>query len=117
MAADSDRIEINNKDLQTAQDIVGAITNIKPLTSLSFTLNAEGVTAINETLRLVEWGIGKNKPKLKETALDVLSPLGEADQGMPLNVNLTEYEIKALEEVLALIERSISKHKDGAVTR
>jgi hypothetical protein len=110
MTADTDRIEIKIEDLQTAQEIVGRIAKIKPLTSFSFTLKGEGLTAIKETLRLVEWGIGKNKPKLKEAALDVLSPLIDADQGLPINVNLTEFE-------MLLIERSISKHKDGSVTR
>lgn len=117
MAADVDRIEIKKEDLQTAQEIIGAFTNLKPLTSFSFTLNDEGLTALKETLRLIEWGIGKNKLKLKEAALEVLSPLSDDDQGAPININLTEYEIKAMEEVSVLIERAISKHKDGMVTR
>ena len=117
MAADTDRIEIKIEDLQTAQKIVNTVIAIKPLTSFSFTLKGEGLTALKETLRLIEWGIGKNKLKLKEAAIDVLSPLVDVDQGLPVNVNLTEYEIKAMEEVSALIERSISKYKDGVVTR
>ena len=117
MVTDTDRIEINIEDLQTAQEIFGTIVKIKPLTSFSFTLNGEGLTAIKETLRLVEWGIGKNKPKLKEAAIDILSPVVDVDQGLPININLNEYEIKAIEEVLALIDRSISKYKEGVVTR
>jgi hypothetical protein len=117
MAVDADRIEIKIEDLQTAQEIIGTFVNLKPLTSFSFTLNGQGLTAVKETLRLIEWGIGKNKPKLREAALDVLSPLVDDDQGVPINLNLTEYEIKAMEEVSVLIERAISKHKDGVVTR
>jgi hypothetical protein len=117
MAADKDRLEINIEDIQTAQEIVGKIASLKPLTSLSFTLSAEGLSAVKETLRLIEWGIGKNKPKLKQAALDVLSPVAGSDPGVPNNINLTEFDIKAIEEVLAVIERALSKYKDGMVTR
>ncbi|MGD8458588.1 MAG: hypothetical protein PVF83_19600 [Anaerolineales bacterium] len=117
MAANTDRIEIKIEDLQTAKEIVEKIAGTKPLTSLSFTLNGDGLSSLKETLRLIDWGIGNNKPKLKEAALDVLSPLIDVDQGVPINVNLTEYEIKAMEEVLALLERSISKNKEGVVIR
>jgi hypothetical protein len=117
MATDTDRLEIDIEDIQTAQEIVGNIANLKPLTSLSFTLSAEGSSAVKEILRLIEWGIGKNKPKLKQAALDVFSPLLDSDPGVPNNINLTEFEIKATEEVLAVIERALSKYKDGMVTR
>jgi hypothetical protein len=117
MAADTDRLEIDIEDIQTAQEIVGNMSNLKPLTSLSFTLSVEGLNAVKETLRLIEWGIGKNKPKLKQAALDVMSPLAGSDPGVPNNINLTEFEIKAIEEVLAVIERALSKYKDGMVTR
>lgn len=117
MAADTDQLEIHIEDIQTAQEIVGEIGNLKPLTSLSFTLSAEGLSAIKETLRLIEWGIGKNKSKLKAAALEVISPLADSDPGVPNNINLTEFEIKAMEEVLAVIGRAISKYKDGMVTR
>lgn len=115
--AETDQLEITLKDLQTAGEIIETIANIKPLTSLSFTLNSDGITALKETLKLIEWGIGNNKPKLKEAALAVLSPLVDIDKGLPMNVNLSEYEIKAMTEVLALIERSITNYKDGVVTR
>ena len=90
---------------------------MKPVSSFSFTLNTDGLSSVSEVLRLVNWGIGKNKPKLKGAALDVLSPLVESEPGVPNNVNLTEYEIKSMEEVLALIDRALSRHKDGVVTR
>ena len=116
MTADTDEKEVMVEDIQTAQEIFGAIVKIKPLTSLSFTLSNEGLTAVNETLRLIEWGIGKNKPKIKEAALSVLSPLVDSEPGMPNNVNLTEFELKALGEVLSVLERALSKNKDGVVT-
>ena len=117
MSTDNNRIEINVVDLGTAMEIIETLAGLKPLTSFSFSLNEEGVSAVNEVLRLVEWGIGKNKPKLKEAALDVLLPLVEPEPGTPLNVNLTEYEVKSLVEVLALIVRALDKHKDGVLSR
>jgi hypothetical protein len=117
MSTDNNRIEINVVDLGTAVEIIENLAGLKPLTSFSFSLNEEGVSAVNEVLRLVEWGIGKNKPKLKEAALEVLLPLVEPESGTPLNVNLNEYEVKSMEEVLALIERALDKHKDGVLTR
>jgi len=117
MSTDNNRIEINVVDLGTAMEIIETLAGLKPLTSFSFSLNEEGVSAVNEVLRLVEWGIGKNKPKLKEAALEVLLPLVEPEPGTPLNVNLTEYEVKSMEEVLALIVRALDKHKDGVLTR
>jgi hypothetical protein len=90
---------------------------LKPLSSLSFTLSTDGLEAVNEVQRLIDWGIGKNKSKIKDAALSVISPLAESDPGLPNNVNLTEFDIKSMEEVLALIERSLSKHKDGVLTR
>jgi hypothetical protein len=80
-------------------------------------LSTDGLAAISEVIRLIHWGIGKNKPKLKNTALDVLLPLTESEPGVPNNVNLTEFDIKAMGEVLELIDRTLSKHKDGVVTR
>lgn len=116
MAADSEQIEIMVEDIQTAQEIVENIAKIKPLTSFSFTLSSEGQKAVNITLQLIEWGIGKNKAKLKQAALDVVSPLSGTEPGEPNNINLTEFEIKAMEAILGVIERALSKQKDGVLT-
>jgi hypothetical protein len=117
MVADKNQIEINVESIQTAQEIVEAFAGLKPISSFSFTLNTNGLDAVREVSRLIEWGLGQNKSKLKEAALSVLSPLAESESGVPNNLNLTEFEIKSMEEVLALIEKALSKHKDGIVTR
>ena len=117
MAAVKESIELNIDSIEVAQQIVGTLVGIKPLNSLSFTLSEEGVDAVNETVKLVEWGIGKNKTKIKKAALDTLKPLAESEPAKPINVNLTEFEIKTMEEVLELIERALEKHKDGVLTR
>ncbi len=117
MAEDMSQIEINVESIQTGHKIVETFANLKPLSSLSFTLNTDGLAAVSEVVRLVHWGIGKNKSKLKDAALDMLLPLAESEPGIPNNVNLTEFDIKAMEEVLTLIDRALSKHKDGVVPR
>lgn len=116
MTAEIDQNEILVEDAETAREIVETIANIKPETSLSFTLSSEGLRAVMASLQLIDWGIGKNKPKLKAAALEVITPLADAEPGLPNNVNLTEFELKAMEEVLAVLERALSKEKDGVIT-
>jgi len=117
MAAEKESIELKIESIEIAQQIVSALVGVKPLNSLSFTLSEEGVEAVNETVKLVEWGIGKNKTKIKKAALGILTPLAESEPAKPLNVNFTEEEIKAVEEILELIERALEKHKDGVLSR
>lgn len=109
--------EINEESLGIGLEIVQCLSEIKPLSSFSFTLNDAGVDAINEVLALTEWGIGKNAYKLKEAAMDVFSDILEHPDGAPVNVNLTEYEIKAMNKVTDLIERSLDKHTNSVLTK
>lgn len=117
MAADKDRIELKIDKIEIAQQIVGTLAGIRPLNSLSFTLSENGVDAVIETVKLVEWGIGKNKSKIRKAALDILKPLAESEPAKPVNVNFTEPEVKSIGEVLELIERALEKHKDGVLSR
>ena len=107
-------LEINEESLCIGLEIVQCLSEIKPLQSLSFTLSNEGVIAVNEVSTLTEEGIGKNAYKLKEAALDVFNAILEHPDGVPINVNLTEYEIKAMKTVMDVIERSLDKHTDDA---
>jgi hypothetical protein len=111
------QFEINEESLSIGLEIVQCLTEIKPLTSLSFTLSKEGVVAVNEVLELSEWGIGKNAHKLKESAFKVFNGILEHPSGAPINVNLTEFEINAMNKVLSLIEKSLNEHKNGVLTK
>jgi hypothetical protein len=113
----SQEITITPEIVEVAQEIFSEFVKLKPERSLSFSLTAEGVEAISEAKKLADWGIGGNKPKLKETALENLESLEDSEPGEPLNVNFTEYEIKAMEEVLSVIERALEKHKDGVLSK
>ncbi len=117
MAADKESIELEIEKIEIAQQIVSNLAGIRPEKSLSFTLSEDGVGAVNETVKLAEWGIGKNKTKIRKAALGILKPLAGSEPVKPINVNFTEIEIKSMVEVLELIERALEKHKDGVLTR
>jgi len=110
-------LEINEESLNVGLEIVQCLSELKPLSSLSFTLSNEGVDAVNQVFALAEWGIGKNAYKLKESALKVFNDILEHPDGAPINVNLTEYEIKAMNMVMDLIDRSLDKHTNGVSTK
>lgn len=116
--ADSDSsITLNVARVELARDIIRELVTIMPERSLSFILSPEGFEAMVETIRLADWGIGKNKSKLKESALENLQSITVLPAGKPVNINFTEYELKALGEVLAVIERALENHKEGILTR
>jgi hypothetical protein len=94
-------------------EIFTVFSELPPEKSLSFVLTEEGVEAIQLAPTLVDWGIGGNKPKLKQTALECLSLMQDAEAGVPVNVNFTEYEIKAMGEVLGVFEKALEKQEDG----
>lgn len=114
--AKADEIKIDPNITEVAQNIFSELANLKPETSLSFTLTEQGADAISQAIVLAEWGIGGNKSKLKETALENLSEIDQVPAGEPVNVNFTEYEVKAMGEVLSVIEKALDKHEDGILS-
>jgi hypothetical protein len=113
---DKKEVQINPEVVGVAQQIMEHLAQVRPEHSLSFVLNAEGVSAIDESIKIAEWGIGGNKPKLKATALEILNSISEAEPGDPVNVNFTEYEVKAMEEVLDVLGKALETHEDGLLT-
>lgn len=113
----AEEIVINPEIVEVAQNIFTEFANLKPERSLSFSLTQAGVDAIAEAKKLAEWGIGGNKPKLKETAMEYLEDLEGASAGDPVNVNFNEYEIKAMAEVLSVIEKALEEHEDGVLVK
>ena len=111
------QLEINEGTLSIGLEIVQCLIEIKPRTSLSFTLSEEGVNAVNEVSALTEWGIGKNAHKLKKSALEVFIGILEHPNGAPVNVNLTRFDIKAMKKVRKLIKKSLNNHKNGVLTK
>ena len=110
------QLDINKESLSIGLEIVQCFTELKPRTSLSFTLSEEGVNAVNEVLALAESGIGDNAHKLKGAALEVFNGILEHPNGAPINVNLTKYDIKAMEKVKQIIERTLDKRTNGGLS-
>lgn len=113
--AKSEEITIDPEVIEVAQNIFTELANLKPETSLSFTLTEQGADAVSQAIVLAEWGIGGNKSKLKETALENLNVMDQVPAGEPVNVNFTEYEVKSMGEVLAVIEKALETHEDGVL--
>jgi hypothetical protein len=111
------QLEINEEALNIGMEIVQCLSELKPHTSLSFTLSEEGVGAVNEMLALTEWGIGKNAHKLKKSALAVFNGILEHPNDTPVNVNLTRFEIEAMKKVRQIIKKSLNNHKNGVLTK
>ena len=109
-------VTINPERLELAEEIFQTLAELRPEKSLSFTLSAEGAEAVQDALLTTEWGIGGNKPKLKEAALEVLGAINEVPQGQPVNVNLTEYEIKAMGEVVDAVKKAADSHQEGVLS-
>lgn len=107
------KIKIEPELLGVAIDIFQTISEQRAEHSFSFTLTEDGYRAIPETIRVVGWGIGDNKPKLKATALEYLVEIEAVEQGMPVNINLTEYELKSMGEVVVALQKAHDSHKDG----
>lgn len=113
----ANEIVIDPEVVEVAQNIFIEFVALRPEHSLSFTLTDQGIEAISEAKKLADWGIGGNKPKLKEAAIDYLEVLGEASAGDPVNVNFTEYELKAMGEVLSVIEKALEDHNEGVLSK
>ena len=111
----SDENMINPELLPKAAEIISILAQQRPEKSLSFVLSAEGADAVSDMIKIVAWGIGGNKPKIKATAFEVLGSINEVPSGAPVNVNLTEHEIKAMQEVLAAVEKAHERHQEGVL--
>ena len=113
--AQESQLKIDIESVKLAKQIMDQLSQVRPEHSLSFVLNDDGVAAIDESIKIAEWGIGGNKPKLKATALEILNTIGEVSAGEPVNINLTEYEVKSMGEVLEVITKALEVNEDGTL--
>jgi polyhydroxyalkanoate synthesis regulator protein len=97
-------------DVQTiyrlGKEILAKLASLRPEKSFSFVLNEDGHEAIRALIELTEEKMPKNMNRLLESAMATFIPLSEFEPGTPLNVNLNEDDIKAMEKVLELAERN-----------
>lgn len=114
MAQDT-KVQIDIESVELAKQIMDQLSQVRPEQSLSFVLNDDGFAAIDASIKIAEWGIGGNKPKLKATALEILNAINEVSVVEPVNINFTEYEIKSMGEVLEVLTKALEVHEDGTL--
>lgn len=110
-----DALTIRPDLLEISKKVFGTLAELRPEHSFSFSLTPEGADALQDAVKIVEWGIGGNKPKLKATALEIMERMVQIEHGRPINVNLTEYEVKSMEEVFLAIEKAAESHNEGVL--
>lgn len=91
---------------QIGKEIISVLMNLRVEQSFSFVLNEEGHQALQALVDLTEEKMPKNMTRLLESAMETLSPLTNFEPGDPLNVNLNEDDLKAMEKIMELIERN-----------
>ena len=106
-------VNIDIEIVELAKQIMDQLSQVRPEHSMSFVLNEDGKAAIGESIKIAEWGIGGNKPKLKATALEILNAIDEVSVGEPVNINFTDYEIKSIAEVLEVLNKALEVQEDG----
>ena len=105
--------KVDGTVLNTGLEVMQGIAGFQPYSSISFQVTEKILNAITEAGKLVDWGMAKNKHKMKETALDILDDIQEAQPGEPVNLNLDDYELKSIAAAADLIERTLEDQKDG----
>jgi hypothetical protein len=106
-------IQIDGTALTTGLRVVQEITGFQPFSSISFLATENILDAVEETSKLVNWGMAKNKHKMKAAALEIMDHITEAEPGEPVNLNLDEYQLESMEAAADLIERALDDKKDG----
>lgn len=106
-------LRVDGTALTTSLEVIQGIADFQPFSSISFLATENILEAVEEATRLVDWGMAKNKHKMKATALDIMEIIIESDPGDPVNLNLDEYELNSMAAAADLIERTLDDRKDG----
>jgi hypothetical protein len=106
-------LQVDETALETSLEVIQGIADFQPYSSISFLVTENILEAVEEASQLVDWGMAKNKHKMKETALDIMENIQELEPGEPVNLNLDEYELKSIAAAADLIERALDEKKDG----
>jgi hypothetical protein len=105
--------QVDGTVLNTGLEVLQGIAGFQPYSSISFHATEKILNAVTEASKLVDWGMAKNMQKMKETALDIMEYIQEAQPGEPVNLNLDDYELKSIAAAADLIERTLDEQKDG----
>ena len=108
-----DILQVEESLIRTGFEIFDQIAAFQPFSSISFLKTDRIQESIRETQRLVDWGMAKNKPKMKEAALMVIDQMMSVARGDHINMNLDDYQLKSLAEVSSLLERALENKITG----
>lgn len=109
----ANNIKVDGSALNTGLEVMQGIAGFQPFNSISFLATENILQAVEEASELVDWGMAKNKHKMKDTVLDIMETIAEVEPGEPVNLNLDEYELKSVAAAADLIERTLDERKDG----
>ena len=106
-------LQVDETLIKTGLDIFNQLANFQPHSSISFLMTDQILSAIQEGKHLTDWGMAKNKTKLKETALEIMDQIIMVAPGDPVNLNLDDYQLKSMAEVGSLHAAALENKKDG----
>ncbi len=108
-------LEVNKNNLEYGSIIIQEISEFRPFSSISFHSSEKILSGIKEVKKLANWGMAKNRHKMKQAVIDILDMIICCSPEEPVNLNLSKYELKSLKALSNLIKRSLEKRKDGVV--
>ena len=106
-------LEADQESLQFGLEIIQEISSFRPYSSISFPLTERILDSLKEISRTVDWGMAKNKHKMKATVVEILEKLARGSPGEPANLNLTKYERKSFKAAGKLLKRILNGEKEG----
>ena len=107
------QLQVDEALIKTGLGVINELADFQPYSSISFMMTDQIFSALQEGRRLADWGMAKNKPKMKEAALDIIDEVLLVSPGNPVNLNLDEYQLKSLGEVVSLFSAALENKKDG----
>jgi hypothetical protein len=108
-------IQLNLNDLKTGSMILKEISAFRPYSSISFQSSKEIISAAREVKRLAQWGMAKNKHKMKESVINTMDLILCCEPEEPVNLNLSKYEVKSVKALSKLVKRTLNQQKDGVL--
>jgi hypothetical protein len=106
-------IQVDKENLEYGLKLLRELTTFRSFSSISFHSSEEINSAIQEVKDLANWGMAKNKHKMKDAAMNILDVILVCEPEEPVNLNLSKYELKSIKAVVKLVRRSLEKQKDG----
>lgn len=106
-------LQVDGSKLKAGQMIIQEILQFQPFSSISFFIKENNLQALQETRLLLDWGMAKNKSKMKAASLEIIDLILSTSPGNPVNLNLDEYELKSLAEAGSLLQRAFEQKIEG----